>query len=111
MPDLKLNITAATCPDLLPILLTQKISPQQKVRQYPQIRLTKMDEGRNYSDGVGNKMYQPQPVVVHQAAEEISCREAEATLEEGSEDDLLLDVLARELFPRGGHPLHLRLRS
>jgi hypothetical protein len=32
-------------------------------------------------------------------------------LEEESEDDLLLDVLARELFPSGGPPLHLRLRS
>jgi hypothetical protein len=81
------------------------------VRRYPKIRLTKRDEGRNYNDGVGNKMYQPQPVVVHQAAEEISCREAEFMLEEESEDDLLLDVLSRELFPSGGHPLHLRLRS
>jgi hypothetical protein len=68
-----------------------------------------MDEG-NYSDGVGNKMYQLQPVVVQQAVEEIQCREVETTLEEGSKDDLLLDVLARELFPNSGPPLHLRLR-
>jgi hypothetical protein len=70
-----------------------------------------MDERRNDSNGVGNKMYQLQPVVVLQAAEEVSLREVEATLEEGSEDDLLLDVLTRELFPGGGPPLHLRLRS
>jgi hypothetical protein len=37
-------------------------------------------------------------VVVQQAAEEISHREVEAALEEGSKDDLLLDVLTRELF-------------
>jgi hypothetical protein len=43
-------------------------------------------------------VYQLQPVVVQQATEEISHREVEAALEEGSEYDLLLDVLARELF-------------
>jgi hypothetical protein len=31
-------------------------------------------------------------------------------LEEGTEDDLLLDVLAREIFPGACPPLHLRLR-
>jgi hypothetical protein len=38
-------------------------------------------------------VYQLQPVIVQQAAEEVSRREVEAPLEEGSEDDLLLDVL------------------
>jgi hypothetical protein len=93
------------------MLLTQKkIPPQQKVRRYRQIRLTEMDEGRNYSDKFGNKVYQLQPVVVQQAAEEVSRREVVATLEEGSEDDLLLDVLAWELLPSGSSSLHLYLQ-
>jgi hypothetical protein len=41
-----------------------------------------MDESLHYSDGVWNKVYQLQPVVVQQAAEEVSCREVEAALEE-----------------------------
>jgi hypothetical protein len=45
-------------------------------------------------------MYQLQLVVVQQAAEEISHREVEAVLEEGREDDLLLDIFARELQDR-----------
>jgi hypothetical protein len=69
-----------------------------------------MDESRHYSDGVRNEVYQLQFIVVQKAAEEITRREVEAALEEGTEDDLLLDVLARELFPSGGPPLHLRLR-
>jgi hypothetical protein len=36
-----------------------------------------MDESRHYSDGVRNEVYQLQPVVVQQAAEEVSCREVE----------------------------------
>jgi hypothetical protein len=40
-----------------------------------------MDKGQNYSDGVWNKVHQLQPVVVQQAAEEISRREVEAVLE------------------------------
>jgi hypothetical protein len=63
-----------------------------------------MDKGQNYTDGVRNKVYQLQPVVKQQASEEVSGREVEATLEEGSEDDLLLDVLAPELLPSGGPP-------
>jgi hypothetical protein len=55
-------------------------------------------------------MYQLQLVVVQQTAEEVPRREVEAALEEGCEDDLLLDVLARELLPSGSPPLHLRLR-
>jgi hypothetical protein len=69
-----------------------------------------MDERRHYSDGVGDEVYQLQPAVVQQVAEEVSRWEVEAALEEGSEDDLLLDALARELFPSGGPSLHLRLR-
>jgi hypothetical protein len=52
-----------------------------------------MDETRHYSDGVRNEVYQLQSVVVQKAAEEISRQEVEAALEEGTEDDLLLDVL------------------
>jgi hypothetical protein len=89
----------------------EKVPPQQEVRRYPQLCLTKMDEGRHYSNGVGNKMYQLQPVVVQQAAEEVSRREVETVFEEETEDDMLLDVLARELFPSGGPPLNLCLRS
>jgi hypothetical protein len=55
--------------------------PQQEVRQYPQIHLTKMNGGQNYSDGVGDKVYQLQLVVVEQTAEEIPHREVEAALE------------------------------
>jgi hypothetical protein len=55
-------------------------------------------------------VYQLQTVVVQQPMEEVSCREVEAALEEGGNDDLLLDVLARELFPGGSPPLHLSLR-
>jgi hypothetical protein len=51
-------------------------------------------------------MYQLQLVVVQQTAEEVPRREVEAALEEGCEDDLLLDVLARELLPSGSPPLH-----
>jgi hypothetical protein len=63
-----------------------------------------------YGNGVWNKMYQLQTVVVQQPMEEVSRREVEAALEEGGEDDLLLDVLAWELFPGGSPPLHLRLQ-
>jgi hypothetical protein len=59
----------------------------------------------DYSNGVRNEVYQLQSVVVQKAADEISRREVEAALEEGTEDDLLLDVLARELFPSVGPPL------
>jgi hypothetical protein len=52
-------------------------------------------------------MYQLQLVVVQQAAEEISHREVEAALEEGREDDLLIDIFARELLPSGSPPLQL----
>jgi hypothetical protein len=69
-----------------------------------------MDESRHYSDGVRNEVYQLQSVVVQKAVEEVSRQEVEAALEEGTEDDLLLDVLARELFPSGDPSLHLRLR-
>jgi hypothetical protein len=55
-------------------------------------------------------VYQLQLVVVQQAAEEVSHREVQAALEEGTEDDLLLDVLARKIFPDGCTPLHLHLR-
>jgi hypothetical protein len=60
-----------------------------------------MNESRNYGYGVGNNVYQLQLVVVQQPTEEVSHRKVEAMLEEGTEDDLLLDVLARELFPSG----------
>jgi hypothetical protein len=86
------------------------MSPQREVRRYPQILLTEVDESRHYSNGVTNEVYQLQSVVIQKAAEEISHWEIEAALEEGTEDDLLLDVLTRELFPSGGPPLHLRLR-
>jgi hypothetical protein len=75
------------------------MSPQPEVRQYPQIGLTKMNESRHYSNGVRNEVYQLQSVVVQKAAEEISRGEDEAALEERTEDDLLLDVLTREIFP------------
>jgi hypothetical protein len=81
------------------------MSPQPEVRRYPQIHLTEMNESRHYSNGVRNKVYQLQSVVVQKAAEENSCWEIEAALEEGTEDNLLLDVLARELFPSGSPPL------
>jgi hypothetical protein len=58
-----------------------------------------MNESRHYSNGVRNEVYQLQFVVVQKAAEEISRREVEDMLEEGTEDDQLLDVFARELFP------------
>jgi hypothetical protein len=61
-----------------------------------------MNESRHYSNGVRNEVHQLQSVVVQKAAEEISLWEVEAALEEGTEDNLLLDVLARELFPGGG---------
>jgi hypothetical protein len=54
-------------------------------------------------------MYQVQTVVVQQPTEEVPSREVEAALEEGGEDDLLLDVLAWELLPGGSPSLHLRL--
>jgi hypothetical protein len=68
-----------------------------------------MNESRHYSNGVRDEVYQLQSVVVQKAIEEISRWEVEAALEERTEDVLLLDVLARELFPSGGPPLHLRL--
>jgi hypothetical protein len=40
-----------------------------------------MDECRDYSNRVGNKVYQLQLVVVEQTTEEISHREVEAVLE------------------------------
>jgi hypothetical protein len=61
-----------------------------------------LNESRYYSNGVRNEVYQLQSVVVQKAAEEISRWEVEAALKEGTKDDLLLDVLARELFPSGG---------
>jgi hypothetical protein len=42
-------------------------------------------------------VYQLQSVVVQKAVEEISRWEVEAVLKEGTKDDLLLDVLAREI--------------
>jgi hypothetical protein len=56
-------------------------------------------------------MYQLQSVVVQQVAEEIPRGEVEAVLEEGSEDNLLLDIFARELLPNDSPPLHLLLGS
>jgi hypothetical protein len=41
------------------------------VRRYPQIRLTEVNKRRHYGNGVGNKMYHLQSVVVQQATEEI----------------------------------------
>jgi hypothetical protein len=55
-------------------------------------------------------VYQLQPVVVQQVAEEVSRLEVEAALEEGTEDDLLLDILAWEILLDDCPPLHLRLR-
>jgi hypothetical protein len=55
--------------------------PQQEVRRYPQIRLTKVNEGRNYSDGVRDKVYQLQLVVEELSVEEIPHGEVEAALE------------------------------
>jgi hypothetical protein len=74
-------------------LHTEEISPQQEVRRYPQIRLTEVNKRRHYGNGVGNKMYQLQFVVIQQTAEEVPRGEVEAALEEGSKDDLLLDQL------------------
>jgi hypothetical protein len=56
-------------------------------------------------------MYQLQSVVVQQVAEEIPRGEVEAVLGEGSEDNLLLDIFARELLPNDSPPLHLLLGS
>jgi hypothetical protein len=53
-----------------------------------------VNERRHYGNGVGNKVYQLQLVVVQKAAEEIPHGEVEAALEEGCKDNLLLDVLA-----------------
>jgi hypothetical protein len=58
-----------------------------------------MNESGNYGYGVGNEVYQLQLVVVQQPTEEVSHRKVEVALEEGTENDLLLDVLARELLP------------
>jgi hypothetical protein len=74
------------------------------------MRLIEVNGSGNYGYGVGNEVYQLQLVVVHQPADEVPRWEVEAVLEEGCEDDLLLDVLARKLFPSGSPPLHLRLR-
>jgi hypothetical protein len=41
-----------------------------------------MDEGRYYGDGVRDKMYHLQLVVVEKTPEEITSREIEATLKE-----------------------------
>jgi hypothetical protein len=68
-----------------------------------------MNEGQNHSDGVGDKVYQLQLVVVQQAAEETPHREVEAALEEGHEDDMLLHVFGKELLPSCSLQLHLRL--
>jgi hypothetical protein len=54
-------------------LHTKQIPPQQKVRRYPQIHLIKMDEGRHYSDGVGDEMYQLK-LVVEETSKEIPSR-------------------------------------
>jgi hypothetical protein len=54
-------------------------------------------------------MYQLQLVAVQQAAKEIPYGEVEAALEEGCEDNLLLDVFGREPLPNCGLPLHLFL--
>jgi hypothetical protein len=56
-------------------------------------------------------MYQLQSVVVQQVAEEIPRGEVKAALGEGSEDNLLLDIFARELLPNDSPPLHLLLGS
>jgi hypothetical protein len=56
--------------------------PKKKVRRYPQICLIEMDEGRYYGDGVRDKMYHLQLVVVEKTPEEITNREIEATLKE-----------------------------
>jgi hypothetical protein len=55
-------------------------------------------------------MYQLQLVVVQQVAEEIPHGEVEAALEEGREENLLLDVFSWELLPSRGLPVHLCLR-
>jgi hypothetical protein len=68
-----------------------------------------MNEGRHYSNEVEDKMYQLQLVVVQQAAEEVPHREVESVLEEGREDNLLLEVFGKELLPSRGLPLHLCL--
>jgi hypothetical protein len=65
------------------------------VRRYPKIRLTKVNEHRYYGNGVGDEVYHLQTIVIQQPTEEVSRWEVEAALEEGGEDDLLLDVLAR----------------
>jgi hypothetical protein len=66
-PDLKENITAPTGLDLLPVLFTHNKCLQNKKRgDIPQIRLTKVNKRRHYSNGVGNKMYELYLVVVQQ---------------------------------------------
>jgi hypothetical protein len=70
-----------------------------------------VNERRYYDNGVGDEVYQLQTVVVHHPTEEAPRWEVEVALEEGGEDDVLLDVLAWELFPGGSPLLHLRLRS
>jgi hypothetical protein len=58
-----------------------------------------MNERREYGDGVGDKVYQLQLVVVEQTAKEIPHWEVEAALKVRCEDDLLHHVLIRELLP------------
>jgi hypothetical protein len=99
--------TSRAVPDTLH---TEQVPPQKKVWRYPQIRLTKMDEHRHYSNGVRDEMYQLQFVVEKETSEEISSGDVEATLEERREDDLLLHIFGRELLPHRRFPLHLCLR-
>jgi hypothetical protein len=80
------------------------------VRRYPKICLIKVNERRYYGNGVGDEVYLLQTIVIQQPTEEVSRWEVEAALEEGGEEDLFLDVLARELFPGCSPPLHLHLR-
>jgi hypothetical protein len=89
----------------------EEVSPQHKMGWYPQIRLTKMDKRRHYSDRVGDKVYQPQLVVVQETSEEVVDGHIEPALEEGGEDDLLFVILRWEHLTGGRLLLHLRLGS
>jgi hypothetical protein len=71
--------------------------------------MIEMDERRNYSDGVGDKMYQLQLVVKEKTLEEIPHREVEATLKVRYEDVLCLHIFGRDVLPHCCLPLHLRL--
>jgi hypothetical protein len=67
---------------------------------YSEVRVTKVDEGGDDNDGIGDEMHHLDPIEEEEAAEEVTRRESEPALDVREEDGGLVGPLSWELLAR-----------